>query len=79
MAAGLPIIVPTVGGIAEMVDDGKNGYKIDVQDLDKIEEFLKNILSNRELYLFLSNNGLLRSKTYSATKQAEEILLKIKG
>lgn len=79
MAAGLPIIVPSVGGIAEMVNDGENGYKIDVQDLDKIEEFLKNILSNRDLYLFLSNNGLLRSTTYSATKQAEEILLKIKG
>lgn len=79
MSAGLPIIVPTVGGIAEMVDDGKNGYKIDVQDLDKIEEFLKNILSNRDLYLYLSNNGLLRSKTYSATKMAQEILFKIKG
>ena len=79
MAAGLPIIVPTVGGIAEMVNDGENGYKIDVQDLDKIEEFLKNILSNRDLYLYLSNNGLLRSKTYSATKMAQEILFKIKG
>ena len=32
MSAGLPVIVPTEGGIAEMVEDGANGYKIDVQD-----------------------------------------------
>lgn len=31
MSAGLPVIVPTEGGIAEMVEDGVNGYKIDVQ------------------------------------------------
>ena len=34
MSAGLPVIVPTVGGIAEMVGDGDNGYKIDVQELE---------------------------------------------
>lgn len=36
MSAGLPVIVPTVGGIAEMVQDGENGYKIDVQDFSEI-------------------------------------------
>ena len=29
MSAGLPVIVPTVGGIAELVEDSVNGYKID--------------------------------------------------
>ena len=38
MTAGLLGIVTTVGGIAEMVDDGKNGYKIDVKKKKKIEE-----------------------------------------
>ena len=36
MSAGLPVIVPTQGGIAEMVKDGNNGYKIDVQELDAV-------------------------------------------
>ena len=40
MSAGLPVIVPTEGGIAEMVTDGENGYKIDVQDLNKIVEYI---------------------------------------
>ena len=44
MSAGLPVIVPTEGGIAEMVTDGDNGYKIDVQDLNKIVEYVHLLL-----------------------------------
>ena len=43
MAAGLPVIVPTVGGIAEMVEDGENGYKIDSTDCAEIERCIENI------------------------------------
>ena len=49
-AFGLPVIVPTVGGIAEMVEDGVNGWKIDVQDLDVIERRIEEMLSDREVY-----------------------------
>lgn len=79
MSAGLPVIVPTVGGIAEMVTDGENGYKIDVQEPDKIEENIKNILSNRELYISLSMGALKTSKKYSATQMAGAILNRIKN
>ena len=50
MAFGLPVIVPTVGGIAEMVEDGVNGWKIDVQDLDVIAMRIEEMLSDREVY-----------------------------
>ena len=40
---GLPVIVPTEGGIAEMVEDGVNGYKIDVQNLEEIENKINKI------------------------------------
>ncbi len=49
-AFGLPVIVPTVGGIAEMVEDGVNGWKIDVQELDEIERRIEEMLSDREVY-----------------------------
>lgn len=78
MSAGLPIIVPSVGGIAEMVQDGVNGYKTDVQELNKITENIKNILSNRNLYLSLSNNAKNISKAYSAERMSNSILEKIK-
>lgn len=71
MSAGLPIIVPTVGGIAEMVEDGVNGYKIDVQELDAIEEKIRLILENYELYKSLSEGALNTSQKYS-----EEVMVK---
>lgn len=66
MTAGLPVIVPTVGGIAELVEDGINGYRIDVAELEKIEEKIENILKNKELYIYLSQNALKCSRMYSS-------------
>ena len=57
MSAGLPVIVPTVGGIAELVEDGVNGYRIDVQNLEKIEQTIQNILTCKELYFKLSKGA----------------------
>ena len=74
MSAGLPVIVPTVGGIAEMVDDGVNGYKIDVQDIDCIVERIDNIFTDKSLYLKLSENALLMSKKYDETSMIDNIL-----
>lgn len=70
MSAGLPIIVPTVGGIAEMVENGVNGYKIDVQELDAIEEKICLMLENYELYNRLSEGALSTSQRYS-----EEVMI----
>lgn len=71
MSAGLPIIVPTVGGIAEMVEDGVNGYKVDVQELDAIEKKIRLILENCELYKRLSEGALNTSQKY-----CEEVMVK---
>ena len=68
MSAGLPVIVPTEGGIAEMVVDGENGYKIDVQNLNQIAECIKTILSDETLYMKLAQNALAYSKRFSEAK-----------
>lgn len=74
MSAGLPIIVPTVGGIAEMVEDGVNGYRIDVQSLDEIEAKILLILADERLYNQLSDNALAFSKRYNMGKMVDELL-----
>ena len=74
MSAGLPVIVPTVGGIAELVDDGVNGYKIDAQDIDCIVERIDNIFTDKSLYLKLSENALSMSKKYDKTSMIDNIL-----
>lgn len=74
MTAGLPVIVPTVGGIAEMVEDGVNGYKIDVQELEKIKERISEILENRDLYMKLSANAFKFADKYSENNMIDRIL-----
>ncbi len=73
MSTGLPVIVPTEGGIAEMVVDGENGYKIDVQNLNQIAECIKTILSDETLYMELAQNALAYSKRFSEAKMVNSI------
>ena len=73
MSAGLPVIVPTAGGIAEMVEDGMNGYKINVQELDRIAETIGLIFSDHGLYKRLSENALKYSRKFNAGQMTENI------
>ena len=73
MSAGLPVIVPTVGGIAEMVTDGVEGYKIDVADLDAIERCIDSMLTDRATYAALAANALSASAGYSAGAMVDGI------
>jgi len=74
MTAGLPVIVPSVGGITEIVEDGVNGYKIDIQQLDKIEQKIKTILNDFKLYKTLSNNALKTAQNFDYDITNEKIL-----
>lgn len=74
MSAGVPVIVPTVGGIAEMVEDDVNGYKIDVQNLDAIEGKIRQMFEDEKLYSKLSNNAILYSKRYNPDDTLEQII-----
>ena len=56
-----------------MVENGVNGYKIDVQELDAIEEKLKEILNNEDLFLYLANNAKECSKKYTSEKMTDSI------
>lgn len=78
MSAGLPVIVPTQGGIAEMVEDGKNGYKIDVQELDAVGKHICVLLDNRELYIRMANNALLFSTDFDSEKVVTKLTQIIK-
>lgn len=65
MTAGVPVIVPTKGGIADLVIDGVNGYKIDVQELLLIASKINMILHNQDLYYKLSEGALKTASKFS--------------
>lgn len=68
MSAGLPVIVPTKGGVAEMVTDGENGYKIDVSQLEEIARRISEILGDSALYDRVATAAYKKSKEYSEEK-----------
>lgn len=63
MAYGLPAIVPNVGGPAEIVNNGYNGYTIDVTDINGICDAIKKVLEEKT-YFLLSKNSLIESAKY---------------
>lgn len=74
MTAGLPVIVPTAGGIAEMVEDGIDGYKTDVGELEKICFQIKQMLTDKDLYEKLSKNALLKAGSFDSEKTTDKII-----
>ena len=73
MVFGRPVVVPTVGGIAEMVEDGVNGWKVDVQELDEVAVRIEEMLEDRVLYGRLAEGAVAQAERYSAEKMVEEI------
>ena len=56
-ACQLPVIVPTVGGIAELITDGIDGYHIDCRDTRRLTQTITTLLSDRDLYLRLARGS----------------------
>ncbi|MBP5386877.1 MAG: glycosyltransferase family 4 protein [Prevotella sp.] len=73
MTAGLPVIGPTEGGIAEIVKDGFNGYQIDCQEKEKIAQRIREMLSNKSLYSLLAKGALETAKNYSENRLTEAV------
>lgn len=73
MTAGLPVIVPTVGGIAEMVDEGVDGYHIDAEHIDEVARHIGQLLDDKTLYARMAQNALAASRRYGADQMVEKI------
>ena len=73
MTMGLPVIVPTVGGIAEMVEEGVTGYHIDADNLELMAQRIEEIMTDRNLYERLARSALKASRRYGADRTVEQI------
>ena len=49
MACGLPVIATRVGGIVDIIENGKNGLLVDAQHPGQLYEAMKQVLTNKEL------------------------------
>jgi glycosyltransferase involved in cell wall biosynthesis len=64
MAYGLPAIVPPVGGILEVIEDGVTGYQVDARNRALLSEKLSAILDNPAQYEAFSKAALKRTDLF---------------
>ena len=75
MAAGVPVVGANVGGIPEMVDDGKTGFLIDPYNAKSICEAVTKIISNETLAGSMGRHaGKIARERFSAFVVAEKTL-----
>lgn len=65
MYYGIPVIIPPLGGITELVDNGINGFLVDSRDLEGLIKKITFIFSDREFYSRLSENSKIKAKQFS--------------
>lgn len=77
MHFGLPAIVPTAGGVTELVVDGENGFLIDYTDLLKMKVLIEKMQVDQSFWMGLSQSALQRAKYFSSEifeKQIQSLL-----
>ena len=55
MAAGLPVVATSVGGVPELIEDGKTGWLVPPRDAEALASRLRSLLCNPELRLTHGN------------------------
>ena len=73
MTAGLPVIVPPVGGIAEMVEHGITGYHADVEILESIANHIRTLFEDDAAYARMSAAAKAGAEQYNLKAQVEKI------
>lgn len=65
MCFGLPAIVPPIGGITELVENGQNGFLINSNNLNLISNTLRSLILDNNLYKQFSEKAILKSNQFS--------------
>jgi len=74
MSCGLPVIAPSVGGIPDIVKDGRNGFLYTANDKAKLIELLLFSLNNKQLMNNIGDNNFRDVKKYSINNTADQYI-----
>lgn len=73
MSYGIPVIAPPIGGPAEIVQHGKQGFLVDSRDIHRLVESINLLKSDKDLYAKMSNSALRRSEFFSDSEFSKKI------
>jgi lipopolysaccharide heptosyltransferase II len=74
-AIGVPVVATRVGGVVEIIDDGKDGLLVDPKDHEGMAEAILKVLKDHELSRQLATNGRKKvEEKFSLEKMAEQTI-----
>lgn len=74
MAYALPVIVPPIGGPAEIITEGREGFLISCYETQRISKVIDKLASDPNLYSRLSCEAHARSKDFNLDSFEENII-----
>jgi len=74
MDFSLPIVGSNIGGIPELIEDGVNGFLVDVNNIEGYKNALNKIYRDKELRTTIQKNNLEKSKKYTSGIMADEYI-----
>ena len=77
MAARVPIVATSVGGVPELVNDGESAILVPPEDSESLAEAMTMLLSDRSRAIQLANVAFEKAHSVFSTKKYDERLLNI--
>ena len=73
MAYGLPVITTKkcMAGL-ELVEHGKNGFLVEVDNVESLKEAIEKIINNEEVQREMSESSLLKIKSFTIEQMAQK-------
>ncbi|WP_265535915.1 glycosyltransferase family 4 protein [Sphingomicrobium astaxanthinifaciens] len=65
MSFGIPVVAPPVGGPADLIADGQEGFLVDSRDIASLERKIRLLKDDPELMLQMSVNARRRASEFS--------------
>jgi len=72
MAAGLPVVASAVGGVPELIEDGKTGWLVPPRDVEALTSRIRLLLNNREQRLGMGAAAQARVRDHFSLAQMTE-------
>lgn len=82
MSFGIPVIASKIGGLKDIVVDGKTGFLVSPNDNNEWKDKINKLISDEKLRNEFGRNGLERAKNYDINviaKKIEEVYKKCAG
>ena len=73
MAFGKPVIGTNIRGIRDLIEDGKNGYLVEVGDSERTSQAIDTLISDKELLMEMSRYSYEKSDDYSVESIISEL------